>query len=520
MLWKLLSPRKMTMAKDKNSLPFFNKKRKRRRKSQEIAQDKSTGNVIDRALDKTKPTSILGRTAKMGAKIVNTLAIKPVVGTAKLAAFGAGAKLLSENPELGVLSNSIRSIGAELAGFFKKKDEKDKSIGGNIGDKYAQSSNSILKNLYDITSKQFSANTKVMSDINSKLSELTGIHTELRTLTSITAKVWDVENKTLTDTRARQKKAVLKAKETRDAEEIAQDKSTGEKEGIKPESIATPAKLTEEKDGGILDSLKGGFGIGDKLGGIIGTVKKVGAIFGGIALAFLGLNPVILGVGAALAGLTILGVKYKKQISHATDNVEKLTGLTKSIGSNLEKIAEKQIEHAKSNVSKLGDLSASIGSNVVKIAEKQITHAESNVEKLGGLTKSIGSNIGKIATNEVGVAVEAVKNVGEKALNFLGINDSKTQVAPVPSTAVDISPAKDKSTAAAIALKQSETNSKSISVDQAAAITSSANKTIVIPSPQSNNGGNTTNSNTTIVNNSSDLRQDFVRRQIENSLRP
>lgn len=129
-------------------------------------------------------------------------------------------QLVSESQSAGIIYNSIRSLTddiKDLRGAVKDKDSENRQ-GSNseIDNKVLVSSNGLLKNMAKVFTSYSKVSLVKFDKIIDNLGVLDSIWTELRTLTKITSKVWDVTNKTLYDTRSRAKKFVEKERESRE----------------------------------------------------------------------------------------------------------------------------------------------------------------------------------------------------------------------------------------------------------------------------------------------------------------
>ena len=528
---------------------WFANKRRKKRKNNKKNSNKGNINFIDESLDKTSPKSPLGKAAKFGAKVINTLAIKPatsiIKGTAKVAAVGMFGKLVAENPELGFLSGKVRDQLGELIGIFKKRDAKeDKKFGGVEGgssDKYAQSNNDVIKNIFAMSSKQFSLMSKILPEMNSKLGELAGIHTELRTLTSLTATIGNVTKKTRSDSRNYEKGLIIKDKEKRDAEEMEADKASTEKEGKAAADIKP--KEEKKKSGGLLDSLKGAFGlsgimdvlgkgagvIGDIIGGVLTFGKTLGKLvtllIGGELVTILtALSSLFVGMYAGFEGL-------QKAVDWVKD-------LAKKWHINLTPDADATPE-AKSRGNAVNDW----------LQDKDVGQTE-NMERINKKRKEDGEpeiteeQYKNPKTIPLTSDTDKVKNIAlakkdnekpakpkgffdtmltglDKSVDKLFDEDSTPDVSPItPVNNGGVTPVKNITMDNAVKSKQYNAQSMSNDAAQQAATISGAAKPIVVQAPSGGNSGGTTNNNTTVINNNSDLRQDFIKRRTESSLIP
>ena len=194
------------------SLPFLGKKKRNHNKR------KSSKKQVQ---SQEQPQS---RMEKLG-NAIGSNALKPVGFVAQRAISG----IASELPEIGMLLGAMSGIVSDISHIFSKEKRPDedfnkKSKDGDLSEltNTAKSSNSVLKNIYQAIQKQTQFLTKGFADVNNNLDTLDSINIELRTLNSITAKVWDVSKKQLSDTRAYQKK-LLESQEKSRFEQLKKD---------------------------------------------------------------------------------------------------------------------------------------------------------------------------------------------------------------------------------------------------------------------------------------------------------
>lgn len=251
--------------------------------------------------------------------------MSPIAGVAGMFADAAMSEL---GPEARSLTSLVGGIGGAVADLLTPSDKIKpinlKKPAGKSAPKKAQqpktnkpSNNNSVPNLNKQLLMFNGTLNKIFSkldDSNRKLDMLSSIHTELRTLTSVTAKVWDVSKKQLSDTRAYQKKMSETRRKSRfDAQVSGTDNNTldevlrNKNRFVVPNANITPAK---SELGGILSGIPDivkdvapNVGIGAGLyAAVKGLLKKGGAKAAKVGAGVAGAGKGLIGGAAGAAG--------------------------------------------------------------------------------------------------------------------------------------------------------------------------------------------------------------------------
>ena len=264
------------------ALPFIGNKKKK------VGRPKGSKNKTKKSDDKSDNKS--SRLGKLAKATVDYTVIRP----SKFLASQTIAGLAKEMPETTILTNLLGDFAADISNIFsKQKKNNDKEDKKTDSEKIGE----VVKTALEAMATAFDNQTRILSqnlkDIDITLGTLDNIYGELRTLSSITAKVWDVSNKQLYDTRYRNKKLAVKEKEKRFEDSVKSVDNQTLQENL--DSIApindNDAKgekgLLSKMGGGLMDKLKEWLGMGAGIsagGGLLSIVNGIAkSILKGVA---------------------------------------------------------------------------------------------------------------------------------------------------------------------------------------------------------------------------------------------
>lgn len=184
--------------------------------------------------------------------------------------------LMKELPEVSMLTNFMADFIGDISDTFKKKkisndtEEKDKE---QKSEKSLSEVKLSIDSLREELEKQTHILSSDLSQIKIELGMLDNIYGEIRTLSKITAKVWDVQDKTLRDTRYRQRQQVALEKKKLFADRVSKIDNQTLQENL--DSLDPVSK--QDKPKGMLENILGsGTGIIDVVKNALGIGAGVG----------------------------------------------------------------------------------------------------------------------------------------------------------------------------------------------------------------------------------------------------
>lgn len=325
------------------ALPLMKKRRRSRKKG-----------ILDHILPKEtrasrKKTEEKGkeRSQTLGGALVKHLAVKPV----KLAGGLAASAMIKDIPELGLLALALKSFVSDVGGVLSKNKIHDSKLKENTnknGEKLLQSMSKAVVGINIIKGelppiansivKQSTVLTNSFGMLGTRLDTLDDIFAELRTLTSITAKVWDVSKKSLTSTRTTNMTEVMKKKNARFDAFNKTEKNKSAEDLQKEEK---PIAQKEDKQPSILESIGSSLaGIGSSIMGFVGKL-----IEGSGFATLMRLTPVaLLATLAASMGWREIQQILKTDFSKIGDNISKAFDKDGLMGAVKALFSDKQVQ--------------------------------------------------------------------------------------------------------------------------------------------------------------------------------
>jgi hypothetical protein len=473
------------------------------------------------------------RAVKFGKTILNYGVVKPLKTMGNIAMAG----IANELPQLALLMNAFGEFAGDIKQSLKKSPNKDTHIGSGStmkSDGAMSSMSDGLKTIDNSIKKLTEQTSKNHSENMVYLKTLVDIHGELRTLSSITAKVWGAN---LKSTRSNNKRDAENALRKRFEEQLksSQDekfsdilksighttKTSGKEANDNKEGMGGFVKklITSLKDHPILTSLGLGTAVARAGALMSGAVKAgktavggIGGIAGGLATA-----------GAMATGVLGAGVGFGR----LGENI--INADWSTIGGN--------IKGGYTNAGIMGAVQATItDEQVIKIG-KSIVQGFDEVFTTLGIPKAL-DNIVTILANMFGLQkqVAELKNLPQNMAN---------KVIGVDQTSLDNTL---KRASGGMGIKQLDPSGKEITVYPKSSIQPSSTKTELQPTlqqvapsldnwkagqsqdlknqlnsivapPDTSNGNTminapstTNNSSTTVVNTSRDIRETMLDR--------
>jgi hypothetical protein len=235
--------------------------------------DKDKDKDKDKGKDKSPAKKSKKKEGSRLGKLAGVVADYAVARPAKFAGNMMLSGLMRELPEISMLTNYMADFIGDISDTFKKQKKTSNEDDKKPEEKKADQSISEIKASIDSMREELEKQTFILSSdlsqIKIELGLLENIYGEIRTLSKITAKVWDVQDKTLRDMRYRQKQQAAIERKKMFKDRISQiDNQTLQEnqDSINPvEQKEKPKGFLSHMLGmgeGIIDILKQALGIG------------------------------------------------------------------------------------------------------------------------------------------------------------------------------------------------------------------------------------------------------------------